>query len=344
VAEPDVASRLDRTEPLGSQKDGMCQEPSDLKRTIAAPAPELKEHPWLSPLASMSTARRSPSTPSMRRRGRSRRAASPPPIGPTLRRFLAGFAGQEVRAALEATTGWRFVCEEIQHIAAEVHLAEPADTRAARGTKRRAKTDRLDARHLRELLLDGRLPESWIPPAHIIELRSQVRLRHTLVDEARRGSSASTRSSSTTASPARAASPAAMRKSAWQSSTSRRRPADRSTSPSPWSRRSTRTSPRSTASFAPSPAASRAVARSWSIRGSGRAWRPPCWPSSGTPGAFLPRATRSASPGSTSPSTSQTTSAVPAGSPARGRPSCAGRPSRRRRRRVGPTRPTTPTT
>ena len=26
----------------------------------------------------------------------------------------------------------------------------------------------------------GRLPESWIPPAHLLDLRAQVRLRHTL--------------------------------------------------------------------------------------------------------------------------------------------------------------------
>ena len=29
----------------------------------------------------------------------------------------------------------------------------------------------------------GRLPESWIPPEHILDLRARVRLRHTLVDE-----------------------------------------------------------------------------------------------------------------------------------------------------------------
>jgi transposase len=27
----------------------------------------------------------------------------------------------------------------------------------------------------------GRLPESWIPPAHILDLRARVRLRHSLV-------------------------------------------------------------------------------------------------------------------------------------------------------------------
>jgi transposase len=49
--------------------------------------------------------------------------------------------------------------------------------------KKRAKTDRADARHLRELLMIGRLPESWIPPDHLLDLRAKVRLRHTLVDQ-----------------------------------------------------------------------------------------------------------------------------------------------------------------
>jgi transposase len=52
-----------------------------------------------------------------------------------------------------------------------------------RGNKKRPKTDRADARHLRELLMIGRLPESWVPPDHLLDLRSKVRLRHTLVDQ-----------------------------------------------------------------------------------------------------------------------------------------------------------------
>ena len=48
---------------------------------------------------------------------------------------------------------------------------------------KRAKTDRADARHLRELVMVGRLPEAWIPPAHLLDLRARVRLRHTLVDQ-----------------------------------------------------------------------------------------------------------------------------------------------------------------
>src|SRR3954469_2027243 len=98
-----------------------------------------------------------------------------------VRRFVARFAGQQLEAALEATTGWRFVVEELRVTVAEVHLAEPAETAARRGTKKRAKTDRADARHLRELVMIGRLPESWIPPEHLLDLRAKVRLRHTLV-------------------------------------------------------------------------------------------------------------------------------------------------------------------
>lgn len=110
-------------------------------------------------------------------------------IRPATREHVHGwvqrFQGREAAFALEGTTGWRFVVEELQAAGIEAHLAEPAETRALRGPKRRAKTDRQDARHMRELLQTGRLPESWIPPAHIQELRTLVRLRKTLVDERR---------------------------------------------------------------------------------------------------------------------------------------------------------------
>jgi transposase len=99
------------------------------------------------------------------------------------RRWLKRWEGQEIEAALEATTGWRFLVEELRAAGAEVHLAEPAETAARRGPKKRAKSDRQDARHLRELLQAGKVPESWIPPTHILELRSKVRLRHTLISE-----------------------------------------------------------------------------------------------------------------------------------------------------------------
>jgi transposase len=101
----------------------------------------------------------------------------------SVRRFVRRFRGRELEVALEATTGWRFVVEQLRRAGARVHLAEPAETSALRGNKKRAKTDRADARHLRELLIGGRLPESWIPPDHLLDLRARVRLRHALVDQ-----------------------------------------------------------------------------------------------------------------------------------------------------------------
>jgi len=62
-----------------------------------------------------------------------------------VRAFLGRFAGQRLEVALEATTGWRFVVEELQAVGADVHLAEPAETSSLRGPKKRAKTDRADA-------------------------------------------------------------------------------------------------------------------------------------------------------------------------------------------------------
>src|SRR4051794_27140020 len=81
-----------------------------------------------------------------------------------VRKFFKRFAGQQLEVALEATTGWRFVVEELHAIGAAAHLAEPAETAARRGNKKRAKTDRGDARHLRELLMIGRLPERGFRP------------------------------------------------------------------------------------------------------------------------------------------------------------------------------------
>jgi hypothetical protein len=57
-----------------------------------------------------------------------------------VRPFCERFRGQELEVALEATTGWRFVAEELRRVGAVVHLAEPAETAARRGNKKHAKT------------------------------------------------------------------------------------------------------------------------------------------------------------------------------------------------------------
>jgi transposase len=77
-----------------------------------------------------------------------------------VRRWVGRFPGERVEVAVEACMGWLFVCEALRAAGAVAQLAETAETRARRGSKRRAKTDRQEARWLRTLLADGRLPEA----------------------------------------------------------------------------------------------------------------------------------------------------------------------------------------
>jgi transposase len=106
-------------------------------------------------------------------------------IIPADREHLAGwlsrFDGQApVAFALEAGTGWRYVAEEMRAVGVQPHLAEPAETSALRGPKRRAKTDKADAKLLRQLLAAGRIPECYIPPSRVLEWRALLELYHDL--------------------------------------------------------------------------------------------------------------------------------------------------------------------
>jgi len=102
------------------------------------------------------------------------------------RRWLTRFSDvDDAVFATEGCTGWRFVVEELERAGIEAHLAEPADTAMLRGRKKRAKTDRGDARHLRQLLIDGRIPESWIAPSHVLDVRTKARLYLALMDQRR---------------------------------------------------------------------------------------------------------------------------------------------------------------
>ena len=111
-------------------------------------------------------------------------------IRPATRKTLRAWLGEhcpdgDAEFALEGCTGWRYVSEEVASAGVGVHLGDPAEIAGLRGPKKRAKTDRADARLLRTLLLEGRFPESWIPPAHVLEVRTLGRLYCTLMDERR---------------------------------------------------------------------------------------------------------------------------------------------------------------
>src|ERR671914_466488 len=47
-------------------------------------------------------------------------------------RWARRFAGREVHVAVEACTGWLFVCDALVAAGAVPHLAEPVETRALR--------------------------------------------------------------------------------------------------------------------------------------------------------------------------------------------------------------------
>src|SRR6266498_5041375 len=118
-----------------------------------------------------------------RESGEVRRGRIVPATRVAVREWLEQFAACEAEFALEGTTGWRFVVEEIERAGHRAHLADPAETAAKRGRKRRAKTDSADCDLQLRLLCAGELSESWIPPAHLLELRTRVRMRKTLVEQ-----------------------------------------------------------------------------------------------------------------------------------------------------------------
>ena len=95
-----------------------------------------------------------------------------------LRRELAR-AGKSPRVVLEATYGWYWAADTLAAAGAEVHLAHPLGVKAF--SYRRVKNDERDAADLADLLRMGRLPEAWIAPAEVRELRELTRYRQKLV-------------------------------------------------------------------------------------------------------------------------------------------------------------------
>ncbi|MFY9931413.1 MAG: IS110 family transposase [Streptosporangiaceae bacterium] len=94
-----------------------------------------------------------------------------------LRREIAK-AGENPKVVIEATYGWYWAVGVLEAAGAEVHLADPLGVKAF--SYRRVKNER-DAADLAGLLRMGRLPEAWIAPAEIRELRELTRYRHQLV-------------------------------------------------------------------------------------------------------------------------------------------------------------------
>jgi transposase len=100
---------------------------------------------------------------------------------PTGRETITGLLGDPdgTHVALEATYGWEWLAELLEDAGFGVHLAHPLRTRAIASA--RVKTDAVDARTLAHLLRTGLLPEAYIAPPELRDLRDLLRHRATLV-------------------------------------------------------------------------------------------------------------------------------------------------------------------
>src|SRR5262245_25612808 len=87
--------------------------------------------------------------------------------------------GEAPEVVLEATYGWYWAADVLADAGARVHLAHPLGVKGF--AYRRVKNDERDAADLADLLRMGRLPEAWIAPPQIRELRELTRYRHRLV-------------------------------------------------------------------------------------------------------------------------------------------------------------------
>src|SRR5438128_5751837 len=91
--------------------------------------------------------------------------------------LLAEIEG-ECRVALEATYGWEWLADVLQDAGYELHLAHPLRTKAIASA--RVKTDAVDARTLAHLLRTDLLPEAYIAPRELRDLRDLLRHRVAL--------------------------------------------------------------------------------------------------------------------------------------------------------------------
>lgn len=92
-----------------------------------------------------------------------------------------GKAGAHPEVVMEATYGWYWAADVLTQAGATVHLAHPLGIKGM--SARRVKTDIRDATDLADLLRMGRLPEAWIAPPELRQLRELVRHRVKLVNQ-----------------------------------------------------------------------------------------------------------------------------------------------------------------
>ena len=81
--------------------------------------------------------------------------------------------------AFEAAYGWGWLVELLEELELEPHLVHPSRCKAIASA--RLKDDKVDARTLAQLLRADLLPEAWIAPQQVRDLRALLRHRASLV-------------------------------------------------------------------------------------------------------------------------------------------------------------------
>lgn len=96
------------------------------------------------------------------------------------RRFYQALEGQSVRVGMEAAGNSQWFEKLLADLGHELWIGDAAAIR--RLVVRAQKTDRRDARHILDLLLDGRFPRLWVPTAEVRDVRQLLRHRQKLVE------------------------------------------------------------------------------------------------------------------------------------------------------------------
>ncbi|MGO9179910.1 MAG: IS110 family transposase [Candidatus Limnocylindrales bacterium] len=95
------------------------------------------------------------------------------------RRVFGELEPAPIEVAFEATYGWSWFADLLADVGVEAHMAHPLATRAIAAG--RVKNDAVDAKTLAHLLRTHLLPESWIAPPEVRNVRRLVRMRDSLV-------------------------------------------------------------------------------------------------------------------------------------------------------------------
>ena len=95
--------------------------------------------------------------------------------------FYRGLAGQPVRVGMEACGQYPWFERLLEELGIELWFGDAAKVRAA--VVRKQKTDRRDAEHLLQLLMENRFPRIWVPSLEVRDVRQLLVHRHKQVQQ-----------------------------------------------------------------------------------------------------------------------------------------------------------------